>query len=325
MTGGTYHRLVSSNHRALPRGSPVKKFTCIPARAVFDLQLQPALLRTLLVLGLYTDKRGRCYVKVATVAQVLGTHPKNAQKYLRLLERAGYLRRVAQHCSNGRQRENAYELVLGGESSATPPGGVVSDSPHKERVLERVQEPGPGGPVEEDMRSESDSCNDGLVIDVRDHPTKPKAKSPEKFNPVTLGDYMVNKVRRLQWGTPGAVTAREYGGHFRRWHHDEGVCYREIKVAIDLFCEDWPGIDVPAGRLFIKQRFTWITRAKEEIYQQELPVKQAANRAMWDQIQADLDNWLSENPAATKEQEDAMTAALWQTWKQDPRYAISYT
>jgi len=293
---------------------------------VFDTQLRPVLLRTLLVLGLYTDKKGRCHVKVATVAQVLGTHPHNAQKYLRELETRGYLRRVPQHWKHGGQRENTYELVLGGQSMPTAPGGAQADCPHKERVLERVQEPGPGGPVEEKMRTESDACNDGLVIDVRDpHPTRPKAKSPEKLNPVTLAEYTVCKFRRLQWGTPGAVTAKELGGHFRRWHHDEGVCYREIKVAVDLFCEEWPEIDVPAGRLFIKQRFDWITKAKEFIYQQDLPKKQAANRAMWDQIQADLDNWLAENPDATKEQEDAMTAALWQEWKQDPRYAISYT
>lgn len=265
-----------------------------------------------------TDDTAR--VAQLTLASEIGLSRTTIWRALTSLEFDGWVERERRHGKKGWRLTDEIRLLPMVERP-TPHGGEALET-----LLEREKSLALSGPrLEENMRSESDACNDGLVIDVRDHPTKPKAKSPEKFNPVTLGDYMVNKVRRLQWGTPGAVTAREYGGHFRRWHHDEGVCYREIKVAIDLFCEEWPGIDVPAGRLFIKQRFTWITRAKEEIYQQELPVKQAANRAMWDQIQADLDHWLSENPDATQAQEHAMTAALWQTWKQDPRFAISYT
>jgi hypothetical protein len=283
------------------------------------------MLSMLVIMASYAKKR-RCWVKQKTLAEIFGISRQAVQQRQRGLVTAGYLKVTPQFWASGSQRENAYELVFEGQAlELAPPAssGACAIGTEKEN---REKSPALLGPVEEKMRSESDACNDGLVIDVRDpRPTRPKAKSPEKLNPVTLAEYTVHKFRRLQWGTPGAVTAKELGGHYRRWHHDEGVCYREIKIAVDLFCEEWPEIDVPAGRLFIKQRFDWITKAKEFIYQQDLPKKQAANRAMWDQIQADLDNWLAENPGATKEQEDAMTAALWQTWKQDPRYAISYT
>jgi len=268
----------------------------------------------------HANDNGVCRLSMYVLAAETGWSYRTVRRALESLEKDGFIEREHRYGKRGYRVADEIRLVSLGAPPCVPQGQAL------EAPLRSVKSPALIGPVEENMRTESDACNDGLVIDVRDpHPTRPKAKSPEKLNPVTLAEYTVCKFRRLQWGTPGAVTAKELGGHFRRWHHDEGVCYREIKVAVDLFCEEWPEIDVPAGRLFIKQRFDWITKAKEFIYQQDLPKKQAANRAMWDQIQSDLDNWLAENPGATKEQEDAMTAALWQEWKKDPRYAISYT
>lgn len=311
----------------------MKRFACIPARAVFDLQLQPALLRTLLVLGLYTDKLGRCHVKVATVAQVLGTHPKNAQKYLRLLERAGYLRRVAQHCTNGRQRENTYELVLGGESSATPPGGVVSDSPHRERVSERVEKsPARTGPGEEDLDMnyvdlrETEGASDLAPENSRPRPTKPKAKRrPDQMNPVGLAQYFAAKTRSHQWGHPNATPIKVLAGTFRRWRDDDGVTYREIAIAIDLFFDQLPpGLEAPAGRLFIKQGFDWISKAKGDIYQQDLPKMKAASRALHQELHQLHAQWLAAHPEADQDAQDRRYSEIWMDLKTDPKYAIAY-
>lgn len=159
-------------------------------------------------------------------------------------------------------------------------------------------------------------------------PTKPKAKRPERLNAGTTAEYTVNRFRQLQWGTPGAVSAAEFGRHFSRWHRDDGVSYREIVMAVELLCEEWPhlGLDVPVGRLFIKQRFDWITKAKEAIYHEDLPKKVAADREMWDAIYADLAVWKSDHPAATEAECRAAKAGLYQYYRYDPesKFAAVY-
>lgn len=308
----------------------MKRFTCIPAGAVFDPRLTPALLRLLLALGLYTDKRGRCHVKVATLASVLGTHPKNVQKYMRQLVEFGWVKSTPRYWSHGGQRENVYELVLGGESPTTPPGGVNHDSPHKERVLRTcVERPALSGPDQEDDMNyidlrETEGPPSTLQENPKKAPTKPKAKTPERLNPVTLAEYTVNKFRQLQWGTPGAVTAKEFGRHYRDWHNNEGVEYREIKTAVDLICDQWPGLDMPIGRVFIKQRFDWITKAKGDIYQQDLPKMKAASRALHQELHQLHAQWLAAHPEADQDAQDRRYSEIWMDLKTDPKYAIAY-
>lgn len=305
-----------------------RKWACAPARAVFDSRLKPAHLRTLLALGLHTNPKGRCHVKAATLAAIVGTHVQNVRRYLRELEKFGYLTRSEMTWRNGGRRENAYELVLGGEYPATQGACVVGDSPHEERVTRTRTTPALAGPGEDDMgiHTEADACNDGL-----DRPTrqKPKAKKktghPEKSNAHTVGQYFVALARSHQFGHAGAATLGQMTGTFRRWHHDDGVSYREILRAIDLFFDQLPpDLEAPAGRVFIKQGFDWIAQAKVDIYRQELPKIQEVNVEMWERIYADLDAWVAANPGATDEERSAMKAALFQQWKREPKYAVAY-
>lgn len=313
----------------------MKRFACVPASAVFDPRLKPAHRRCLEVIGLHTDKNGRSHLKKATIATVMGTHPKNVQRYVRELEGWGHLRRIERRWPHGGQRENTYELVLGGEYAATPRGGVHADSPHEEGVLELVTTPALLGPGEEnlDMQRTNLRETEGPSATLPDEPvkkpTRPKAKKahPEKQNAMTVGQYFVTKARAHQWGHPGAATVGQMTGTFRRWHNDEGVSYREILRAIDIFFAQLPAdLSAPAGKIFIKQGFDWITQAKGDIYREELPKIQEINVEMWEHIYADLDAWITENPGSTQEERSAMKAALWHKWRyeEDPKYALPY-
>lgn len=299
----------------------MKRFSCVPAAAVFDPRLTPVLRRTLEALGLFTDKNGQCHVKIATLAAILATDPRNVKRYLRRLEGFGYVRTTPQFRAHGGQRENTYELVLGGWSGLTTPGVVEADHPHKERVLEGGTTAGRAGGEVAEMNNPADPCNDGLV------PTggkTPKKCGTKRMNAVTLAADFVNMARTLQFGHPTPATHVQMRGAFRRWH-DQGVDYRTIERAIQLFRDAWsPDIQAPAGKLFIKQAEQWIAAARDDIYAEELPKIQEINVEMWERVYADLDAWVADHPEATTEERSAMKAALWQHWKREPKYAVAY-
>ena len=60
--------------------------------AALDLSVPAEAVRVLCVLGCYADASGRCYPSVQTIADHLGLKRRQAQRHLRALEKAGYLR-----------------------------------------------------------------------------------------------------------------------------------------------------------------------------------------------------------------------------------------
>lgn len=158
--------------------------------------------------------------------------------------------------------------------------------------------------------------------------TRPtKAKKPERWNPVTLSQYFGNNTRVRQWGHANPAPAKMMAGTFRRWHDVDGVTYREIAVAIDLFFDQFPAdLEAPAGRLFIKQGFQWIAEAKGEIYQADLPQVQATSREMQRELHQLHDVWIAQHPEATEDERDIQLAAYWRKLKTErPEYAALYT
>lgn len=297
----------------------VKRWACVPAGSVFDPRLKPRHRRTLEALGLYTDRHGRCHVKKKTLSLVLGTTEKHVQHYLHELVGLGWLKITPQFRAHGGQRENIYELVLGGGPLTDPPGGSVVGPPHKERVPRTCNNTGPGGPGSEESMNyidlrETEGASALAPENSRLRPTKPKApRQPERWNAATVAKYAADLARVHQWGHPSPVPLKVYMGTFRRWCVESGVTYRKIVKALDCFYDQLPpDLEAPAGRVFIKQGFQWITTANEAIYQEELPRKQAANHALWAQVRADLAIWAADNPGATADEQAAMKASLYQ-------------
>lgn len=309
-----------------------RKWACIPARAMFDPRLTPVLLRTLLALGLHTDKKGRCHVKVATLAAVLGTADRNVTRYLRQLEQFGYLKIIPRYWPHGGRRENTYELVLGVVVEPTTRVVVEANHPHKERVLERGTTPALTGPGSEetmweiDLRETEGASATMPERPAKKSPTRPRTKGhPDKLNPVSLSQYFVNKARSHQWGHPNATPVKVLAGTFRRWRDDDGVTYREIAVAIDLFFDQLPpGLEAPAGKLFIKQGYQWITEAKGDIYERDLPKAKAASKELHRELRQTYEQWLAQHPEADQDMADRKYSEIWQDLKTKPEYAIAY-
>jgi len=125
---------------------------------------------------------------------------------------------------------------------------------------------------------EPDACNDGLDPDHRST-KKPKAapkqpvlmKEPATLTPTALAIRFRNQASIIQFGLP-APPIDPLRGAFGKWHRETGVELKEIAEAIRLFCrEEADRLDCPMSAYFIKHGFEWIDRAKQEIYERELP------------------------------------------------------
>ena len=87
--------------RTLPRASyesPLTKWSVIPSRAVSDARIntRKPLLLLLAALGIHASVHGLCYPSQRRIAWLCNRSPSWAGKYLRELERLGYIRRLVQ-------------------------------------------------------------------------------------------------------------------------------------------------------------------------------------------------------------------------------------
>lgn len=281
-----------------------------------------------MALGLYVNQAGKCHVKVRTLGAILGTDIRNVKRYLRALEKAGYLKSSPQFWPDGRQRENNYEVVVGGWSAPTTPGGATTDHPN-ECVLERVQaKPGAAEPhnVEEMMDWNSESPP-ATLPEKSKRTAPPSQKAPPKkarLRPkgaVGLAWSFACKSERRQPEVPCVTTA--VAGELSRWRK-LGATDRELEEAIKIFWSEFEPAGPPAWKVFIKTSSVWVDKAKEALYQRRLPKLKVLHERMWDEIVAEHDAWKEANPGATKLESDAVLAHLWEEKQRLPQYAPCY-
>ena len=119
------------------------RLAIIPARAVDDRALTPALFRVLGALGCYGNRDGWAGLSLALLAERLGITKQTVGASLRDLERLGYLTKTAQFRSDGSQRVNLYRLLL----DASLP--VDRDRRPQEADLPAEEEPDDGVPPDD--------------------------------------------------------------------------------------------------------------------------------------------------------------------------------
>jgi hypothetical protein len=76
--------------------------------------------------------------------------------------------------------------------------------------------------------------------------------------------------------------------------------------------------------VFIKQGFDWISAAKGDIYQQDLPKMRAASKALHQELHQLHAQWLAANPEASQDEQDRRYSEIWQELKTDAKYAVAY-
>lgn len=89
------------------------RFSIIPAVALEDPRMTPALLKLLGVLGTYGNKYGYCWPKRETLARRLGGISKPAvSQGIRKLKELGYIEVTSRYRSDGAQKENCYRILF---------------------------------------------------------------------------------------------------------------------------------------------------------------------------------------------------------------------
>lgn len=96
-----------------PQGRPIPSGTWsrVSNAATADPRVSPAALRVLCALGRYADAAGKCYPAVASIAEIVGTNPRQVRIHLGRLERLEYLvRRRQRRAEGGGWSVNSYTL-----------------------------------------------------------------------------------------------------------------------------------------------------------------------------------------------------------------------
>ena len=91
------------------------RFAIIPARAIDDSRLGNVALRVLCALGTYSDRNGRCWPSLVTIARRLGMSRQAVSKQIQALHKLGYLDIEAQQRPDGGKGVNAYRLLFDGK------------------------------------------------------------------------------------------------------------------------------------------------------------------------------------------------------------------
>jgi hypothetical protein len=106
----------------------------VPEGAIYDERLGEAF-RVFCCLLVFADKEGHCFVKVRTIAALLGKARSTVSEHLSTLERLGYIARRAQFRDDGGKRENRYWVARDGlpdtlphVGSADVGGGTIAES-----------------------------------------------------------------------------------------------------------------------------------------------------------------------------------------------------
>jgi len=91
----------------------------VPESAIYDKRLGEAF-RVFCCLLAFADKNGHCFVKVKTIAALLGKARSTVSEHLSTLERLGYIVREAQFRDDGGKRENRYWVARDGLPDIPP-------------------------------------------------------------------------------------------------------------------------------------------------------------------------------------------------------------
>jgi hypothetical protein len=94
---GRQRKFSEQNQTKLSQQPPHSQFSVIPSRAVTDprINLRKPLLLLLGAIGIHASAKGLCYPSQRRLASLCGRSPSWAGKYLRELQKLGYVRRLA--------------------------------------------------------------------------------------------------------------------------------------------------------------------------------------------------------------------------------------
>lgn len=103
--------------------------------------------------------------------------------------------------------------------------------------------------------------DDGVAIDLV--PAQRRRKAPPRLNARTLAERFKATALAVQFGVPDPANVGMLAATFSRWHR-QGVEYEVIACAIDLFFKGFPpGLEVPAGHVFVKNGAGWVAEARK--------------------------------------------------------------
>lgn len=78
------------------------RFSVIAAKAVRDPRVTDSQLRTLAIVGMFTDENGFCYPSLKTIAEIKGVSKQAISKDIAELEKFGYLKRIPRYKGKAR-------------------------------------------------------------------------------------------------------------------------------------------------------------------------------------------------------------------------------
>lgn len=105
------------------------RFSIIPARAVFDPNLQRAALHVLAAIGTYGDRGGWCRPSLATIGEQLACSKQAIGKQIKILTELGYLEVSKRYRKDGGQSSNLYRIRF---DVGEPDAETVADLAHDE-------------------------------------------------------------------------------------------------------------------------------------------------------------------------------------------------
>lgn len=265
----------------------------VPTWVINDPRLTLTALRVLGTFYSCADQFGWCYPKNQNSAARLGMSVKAFSKHVTRLRTMGFLERGARNEHGG-----FWWHVHHSERSRLPEGD--SKSPSRGRLLYSTSSGTSKTPaaapqtVEGEMDTRPDEGLQGCLLDdptpkksggrKQPAPTRTtKERIEQRLSAAGQADRFADAARLKQPGVPDAGNPSACGRAFARWH-EQGVSYKEIRAAQDLFWQEFdPTLGPPAWKVFVAQSSVWIDAAKEAIYQEELPKKRAENQRRHDE------------------------------------------
>lgn len=145
-----------------------QRFSIIPARAVTDLRVTPALLRTLALIGTYGDKDGWCFPSLRLLGTTLAVSPQAISKNILRLVELGYLEVRPRYRKDGGRTSNEIRLRF----DSTPPQPLEVEAPSTSKKLRPPQ------PLEvegsQPLEVEGSSLTSYITPHINDAPVSPK-------------------------------------------------------------------------------------------------------------------------------------------------------
>lgn len=278
------------------------------------------------VLADHADKAGRCRLRISTIALETGLGDRSVRRALQTLEADGYVERRVRHGAGGQRIASEYEVVLEATVAApTGHGGRAKEPSIEPELLVDAASASTGGVRRKMLDSSAWEQDPGYLREEKpkSRPSRTEKKSSTRPDTAMALAYRLRKkAKRVQPHVVDPVKVERVACIFARWKRDpeNPVTAQEIRVAMDLCCEDLrgQGVEAPLGAVFVKQAPRWIEAARQRIYEEEtLPRLRRQHSRLWDHVHEDFARWTEENPAATRDQQHAMKRALYEAWKKE--------